>query len=423
MKLRAILFCFLLSFFWLPAKALAAECTDTVPPNLSSDQLYQYWTEVATACQQKLDENKGQQNTLKAALGVINSKIRLIQAQIKQTTAQIVSLEKDVATLSTVLTDLDKTLAELTKIYLARVRESYLRRDPAPLTLFFSSDSFAKFFTRIRYLSVVKARDQLILSEMETARLNYDAQKNVKIRKQQEVEELKTRLTNQQVNLAAQQRSKNDLLIQTRNDETRYQRLLAQVQEELNAINAIIARPCNESKEEGSRDVSKGEVIAKIIGYDLWKQGKNSSSCNSGGAHLHFIVTERIADKPIVRNPFGFLKQVDYHNCSGVDGIGNCFAGDLFNPTGSWEWPIDPAITLNQGYGYTWAVKYTWVGKIYDFHNGVDIIGTSDNVRAVQSGRLYRDAYIGSDNCSLQYVCVDHKDNDVDTFYLHVNYN
>lgn len=422
MKLRVILLCFLLSFFLAPASALAVEC-DLNGPLPPTEQLPDYITE----CARKVAEKQGQANTLKTVLDVLNSKIRLIQAQIKQTTTQITSLENDISTLSTVVSDLDNSLIGLTKVFLARVRESYIRRDPDPISLLVSSDSFAKFFTRIRYLSIVKARDQLIISEMETARKNYDTQKNAKVRKQQEVEELKTKLVNQQVNLAAQQRSKNDLLVQTRNDEARYQSLIARANEELEAINAIIARPCSESESKTPpRDVSQGEVIAKIIGYDLWKQNKNSSSCNSGGAHLHFIVADRIANKMIVKNPFNYLKSADNINCSGIDKDGRCYAGDLFNPINSidsWNWPIDPAITLNQGYGYTWAVKNTWVGKIYDFHNGLDIIGTSENVKAVQPGKLYSDAYVGSNNCALQYVCVDHKDTNVDTFYLHVNYN
>jgi len=401
MKLRAILFCFLLSFFWLPAKALAVECDGNSPQEENALKQYK------DKCEQVVKELGSQAQTLETAIKILDSKIRLTQAQIKQTTAQIASLEKDVATLSTVLTDLDKTLAELTKIYLARVRESYLRRDPAPLTLFFSSDSFAKFFTRIRYLSVVKARDQLILSEMETARRNYDTQKNAKIRKQQEVEELKTRLTNQQVNLAAQQRSKNDLLIQTRNDEARYQSLLSQARSELEAINAIIAGNGNEVE---VRDIGGGEVIAHLI---------DGASCNSSGRHLHFIV----ADNSVVNNPFNFLKSVDNNNCSGVDGNGKCFDGDPFNPSGSWDWPLNPRVQMNQGYGETWAVRNTWVGSIYRFHNGIDIESDSLDVKAVQPGKLFRGTYSGSNGCALKYVRVDHKDSGIDTFYLHVNYN
>jgi len=403
MKLRISLLSFLFFVFLAVPKVHAIECDLSKPIPGDVNDLSAYITE----CQKKAEEKQGQALTLKAALDVLNAKIRLTQARIKQTTAQIVSLEKDVATLSTVLTDLDKTLAELTKVYLARVRESYLRRDPAPLTLFFSSDSFAKFFTRIRYLSVVKARDQLILSEMETARRNYDTQKNAKIRKQQEVEELKTRLVNQQANLSAQQRSKNDLLIQTRNDEARYQSLLSQARSELEAINAIIAGNGNEVE---VRDIGGGEVIAHLI---------DGASCNSSGRHLHFIV----ADNSVVNNPFNFLKSVDNNNCSGVDGNGKCFNGDPFNPSGSWDWPLNPRVQMNQGYGETWAVRNTWVGGIYRFHNGIDIESDSLDVKAVQPGKLFHGTYSGSNGCALKYVRVDHKDSGIDTFYLHVNYN
>lgn len=395
MKQKIFLLSFLYLFFLAASQVQAIECDLNQPIPSDPTQLASYITE----CQKKAAEKQGQANTLKTALDVLNSKIRLTQAQIKQTTTQIASLEKDVATLSTVLTDLDKTLSELTKIYLARVRESYLRRDPNPLTLFFSSDSFAKFFTRIRYLSVVKARDQLIISEMETARRDYDSQKNAKIRKQQEVEELKTKLVNQQVNLAAQQRSKNDLLIQTRNDEARYQSLLAQARLELEAINAIIAGNGNEVE---VRDINRDDVIAHLI---------DGASCNSSGTHLHFIVV----DSTLVKNPFEFLKPVDHVNIS----------GDPFDPSGGWDWPLNSPIQLNQGYGVTNCVTSGFCGKIYGFHNGLDIenTGGSLEVKAVQPGKLFRGTYSGSNGCALKYVRVDHKDSGIDTFYLHVNYN
>lgn len=400
MKLALIFFGFLLSFFLVPPNVLAIECVLPLPSSQDELKIFE------DACRKKYEESVNQGNTLKAALSALDAKIRITQAQIKQTTTQIASLEKDVATLSTVLTDLDKTFSELTKIHLARVRESYIRRDPNPLALFLSSDSFAKFFTRIRYLSVVKARDQLILSEMETARANYDTQKNAKITKQQEVKELKTRLDRQQTDLSSQQRSKNDLLVQTKNDEARYQSLLSQARSELEAINAIIAGNGNEKE---VRDVSQGEIIASVI---------NQPSCNSSGAHLHFIV----ADNSTVKNPFDYLKHVDNLNCSGVNG-GGCFDGDPFNPRGSWDWPLSPRIQLNQGYGETWAIRNTWVGGIYRFHNGIDIGSDSLDVKAVQSGKLFRGTYSGSNGCALKYVRVDHKDSGIDTFYLHVNYN
>jgi murein DD-endopeptidase MepM/ murein hydrolase activator NlpD len=73
---------------------------------------------------------------------------------------------------------------------------------------------------------------------------------------------------------------------------------------------------------------------------------------------------------------------------------------------------------MYQGYGNTWAVKNTWVGRIYNFHNGIDIIGSSTEVKAVADGTLYRGSY--SVGCPLLYVKLAHKDSNITTLYLHV---
>jgi murein DD-endopeptidase MepM/ murein hydrolase activator NlpD len=117
-------------------------------------------------------------------------------------------------------------------------------------------------------------------------------------------------------------------------------------------------------------------------------------------------------------NPFDYLTGIDYENCSGSTcGSGD---GDAFNPRGNWNWPINPKIRFTQGYGYTWAVQHTWVGRIYRFHNGIDLQSPSLEVKAIKPGTLYAGSYVGS--CVLKYVRVHHDEGNIDTYYLHVNY-
>ncbi|KKQ82625.1 MAG: hypothetical protein UT06_C0043G0001, partial [Candidatus Woesebacteria bacterium GW2011_GWA1_38_8] len=67
--------------------------------------------------------------------------------------------------------------------------------------------------------------------------------------------------------------------------------------------------------------------------------------------------------------------------------------------------------------------RNTWVGRIYSFHNGIDIVSNSSpDVRAVQGGTLFRGSFNGSNGCRLRYVRVDHESGDFDTLYLHINY-
>ena len=87
---------------------------------------------------------------------------------------------------------------------------------------------------------------------------------------------------------------------------------------------------------------------------------------------------------------------------------------------GSWNWPIDDPIRITQEYGET---LWTRRGDVhYSFHTGIDMFSDSSLlVKAVKEGKLYR----GSISCgggTLTYVKVDHKDSDIDTYYLHVNY-
>ena len=175
---------------------------------------------------------------------------------------------------------------------------------------------------------------------------------------------------------------------------------------ELEAIQAIIA---GKGTEELVRHVSEGEKIASVIA---------GASCNSSGTHLHFIV----ADNRVVQNPFSFLRGgINYENCSGS----SCGSsdGDPFIPSGSWNWPINETIKFFQGYGSTWAIRNSWVGRIYSFHNGIDIQSlSSSDVKAVKSGDLYRGSYTGYNGCRLRYVRVDHDDSGIDSFYLHINY-
>ena len=176
--------------------------------------------------------------------------------------------------------------------------------------------------------------------------------------------------------------------------------MLEQARAEYTAIQGIIAGAGTETK---LREVKKGDAIASVI---------SGASCNSSGGHLHFI----IQDNGAVVNPFAYLKSVDYSNCSGS----SCGSsdGDSFSPSGSWDWPLNPPIELEQGYGSTWGVRNTWVGRIYSFHNGIDINGSSNTVSSVADGELYKGSY--AVGCALSYVKVVHKESNIVTFYLHV---
>lgn len=342
---------------------------------------------------QEIDRLKSQANTLSNQIAQYDAQINLTAIRISQT-------EEKILILGGRIDQLEDSLTALTDAFSSRVSQTYrMARFNQPVLMLILSPNLTNAVSSYHYLQKIQEADRELLLRLEKAQDNYEVEKL-----DQEI--LQTDLEEQKTALDSQKAVKASLLEVTRNDERRYQSLLSVARAEFEAIQAIIA---GRGDEEEIGLVVKGERIATVI------QG---ASCNSSGAHVHFIV--RSGDS--AQNPFSYLKSgIDHENCSGSScGSGD---GDPFGPSGSWDWPISPRIKFSQGYGSTWAVKNTWVGKIYNFHNGIDINSeSSPEVRAVESGVLYRGSYGGSVGCRLRYVRVDHEGSDVDTLYLHINY-
>jgi len=341
--------------------------------------------------------------TLQSEIDKFDVSIALTIAQITQTVEQIKELEKEIANLSIRIGRLDISLDQLSEILVRRIAETYKKGKIDAFALLFSSSNFSEFIGRYKYLRVIQIHDRKLMVQMETVRTNYADQRTVKEEKQAELEAAKDKLESQKALLAQQKADKERLLEITKNNEKRFQALLAQARAELIAIRGILA---GQGKEVEVGSVSEGQKIASLI---------EGASCNSSGTHLHFMVSQN-SD---THSPFSYLKGgISYENCSGSScGSGD---GDPFNPSGSWNWPLNPSLKFTQGYGRTWAVEHTWVGRVYDFHNGIDIVSDSSEVKAVRAGKLYQGVYEGG--CNLTYVRVDHDDSDLDTLYLHVIY-
>ncbi len=342
-------------------------------------------------------------DTLQDQINYLNGQISLNQLNIKKTTQKIGDLETEIASISGKIEKMEVSLSTVINVLISRVIATYKIGSGEYLSLILSSNGFSDFLIRAKYIRSVQEHDKKLLFQMQETKNNYVDQKAEREKKKKELDGFKITLVQQKTNMENQQQAKRKLLEETNNNEATYQNLLIKARDEYLAIQGIIAGSGSETE---IRQVAKGETIAYII------QGV---SCNSSGGHLHFIVQ----DNSSVVNPFGYLKSIDNRNCSGSScGSGD---GDSFNPSGNWDWPLNPPIELEQGYGSTWGVRNTWVGKIYSFHNGIDINGSSSSVVAVADGTLFKGGY--AVGCTLSYVKLVHKDSNVITFYLHTYSN
>jgi len=340
--------------------------------------------------QSKLQEIKQQKNTLSSQIQYMDTQIYLTTLQINQTEQKIKDTGKEIDLLSSRIAGLDQSLDYLSKQLIQRIVEGYKKKPLSVISLLLDSQGANDFLNQVKYLKSAQNNNQKLLYTVQETKTNAEEQKKLREEKKVELDKLNENLEQQKVDLDNQKLTKQRILVDTQNDERTYQSLLAKAQAEYAAIQGIVSGAGTETQ---IREVKKGDTIASII---------SGPSCNSSGSHLHFIVQ----DGGSVRDPFGYLKSVDNVNDSG---------GDTWNPSGSWDWPISPTIQFHQGYGVTWFVRaYGW----YNFHNGIDISGSSDSVYAVADGILYRGSY--SVGCALSYVKLAHKDSNIATLYLHV---
>jgi len=361
--------------------------------------------EKQSCVENRLSETKQQKVTLQSTIDFLNGQISVQELKIEQTEAQISQLEAEVEELSARLSGLEVSLDKLGQVFVGRIQEQYKQQQTQPVNLLLLTNSLKNFLYQSQYLLRTQQSIKDSMERAEEARLDYDNQKKLKEEKQAEVEAKNRLLEAQQRDLKSQRGGQQQLLAQTQSNEARFQDELSKLRAEMEAIQAIIAGSGDESK---VGEVHKGDQIASVIA---------GASCNSSGSHLHFMVVK----DNVSYNPFAYLSGgIDYENCSGSGcGSGD---GDPFNPSGSWDWPLSPKIKFNQGYGATWAVRNSWVGRIYSSHNGIDINSPSAQVKAVQDGTSYRGSYSGSGGCRLRYVRLEHKEGGISTYYLHVNY-
>lgn len=351
-------------------------------------------------CNKLIQEYQEQVTKLQGQASTLKNQIAQFDAQIKLTTLKIAQTQEQINMLGGRIVQLGESLDSLTLAFNSRAVETYkLSKFENNFYFVLSASDLGSAVSRFHYLQKIQEEDRNLLQRLQEAQTTYQGEKA-------DQEELQKQLKAQQANLNAQKAAKARLLKDTQNSEARYQQLLAEARAEFEAIQGILA---GRGKETEVGHVDQSAKIATII------QG---SSCNSGGTHLHFTVSQN----GVAQNPFNYLKGgIDYENCSGS----TCGSsdGDGFNPTGSWDWPINPKIKFNQGYGSTWAVRNTYIGRIYSSHNGIDINSeSSSDVKAVKAGTLFRGSYVGGSGCSLRYVRVHNDDGGLDVFYLHVNY-
>ena len=350
--------------------------------------------------EEKVTELSQQGKTLSSQIAVMTNQIQLTEARIGATKQEISDLVLDIDTTTKKISHLQNSLNSLTEVLLNRIVATYETSRVQPFEILLASNSFSNFFSRLNYLKIAQAHDKKLIYATQQAKNDYANQKEIFENKKKKVESLKNQLEAYTAQLDQEKRGKQSLLEVTKNDEARYQSLLAQARAE----QAIVF---GGGTETFIKDVNQGDAIGFIANHSA------SPGCSTG-AHLHFEVHKG----GTLQDPNSYLKQisVSYSYCT-KEGVCDYETYGKISPSGDLPWPIDEPIKINQGYGssHTYAQRFYPNGT----HMGIDMdSGGSSTVKAVKKGKLYAGKY-SCTNGPLYYAKVEHEEGLI-TWYLHM---
>lgn len=381
---KILLFFLVFSFaVFISLSPIFAQTPDELANKLKEKQ------EEITKLESQLTDSRKQEKTLKSQLNLIDGQTKVTELKIEETDLKIEKLKREISDLSTRIDRIGATLDALSELLLARIIQTYKYSNTiSAIDLLFSSRGFADLIEKVKYIQVAQAFEKKKLYELQATKFAYNDQKQDKQTRQTEAEKLSKDLEVYKAQLAKQKQDKEELLKVTKNDEARYQSLIAELRAELASITQAIS---NVGPVIGP--VTKGQTIAAM----------GSTGCSTG-PHLHFEVFEnaKVEGGKIIGtriNPHSYLDN-----------------GKLGSPLRGY--PDDTTITTKYGEVY-------FLGT----HTGLDIApkryeGSGRAILAAENGI----AYGTSGSCSMNIaggssvgkgVIVDHQ-NGIVTLYWHI---
>ncbi len=227
------------------------------------------------AFQDSIKERRSQAVTLANQIYILNSEIEKAEAEIELTENQINSTDLQIKE-----TEMQIKVSE-NKINNDKERLAYLLHQinksdqQTYIEIFLDNNTLSDFFTQVKTLEQIESETQKTLDELQTLKIQLTRDMANLATKKISLEKLKQKIEDDKLVLNEQKLTKQNILLQTKNSQNKFQSLLDQAKAEQASINADIVTLEKQIREKLS---AQGKEKLRSLGDVslIWPVPKNT---------------------------------------------------------------------------------------------------------------------------------------------------
>jgi len=254
----AILFIGLLVFSLLPVQASNYSCNKNRCDNYDGSKYEECLKDMENDCQKLRDLAAKKETTLQNTINLINAEQNRNQNEMKKSQQTVQDLSQQIADLEKNIIQNEERMTYDKKMLAGLMQSYYEDYQQGMLKFMLADQTFSDIMNQPAYLEQSSLKVGELLNSIKALKEKLVAEKNDLESKKQENENAKEKLQDRNLDLQYSEDQKQVLLGQTQADKAKYEKLLQDVEDEINQLDSA----------KGEADLSKLPAAKK--GYFLY---------------------------------------------------------------------------------------------------------------------------------------------------------